>query len=189
MSEEFSDFGEEDAAGTPMETAVPEPSEDFYKISVPALSLFFHLKQFLPICLLITIVALAIMLSGAPIWALFAFVFCYAVCCKISLKIAENRANAQKYFRNGNSLGCEKKTFGFFSKNTFPLDEVARISLVQTPLMRICKIWTIEFFVSGDRFSEVRFYGLEDAAKIHKSLIAARAALISSRTKLGVPEE
>ncbi len=154
-----------------------------YEVAVQPLALYFHLGQFLPLCVIITLLAFFIMVSGAPIWALAIFLILYIVFYKISSSIAEKRALSQKYSRDGNSLTASGSYCGFFSRNTFTLDQISRIRLVQTPLMRFCKIWTIEFAVSGLSFSRIKFYGLTHAVRVQKSLINARATALNPRAR------
>ncbi len=156
---------------------------EHYEIALQPLALYFHLSQFLPICVVITVLAFFIMLSGAPLWAIVIFLILYVLFCKISSDVAEKRANSQKYSRDGNTLSARGSYCGFFSQNTFSLDQVSRITLVQTPLMRFCKIWTIEFAVSGGQLSRIRFYGLKRAIEVQKSLVNARAEVMNSKSK------
>ena len=157
--------------------------ENPYEIDLPALSLYFHLAQFLPalvivfaICLFVKI---ATSLTLVPIAAV-AFLI-YVALYKISSVLAERRANSVVYSLANNVLTSEEKCCGFFSQKSVQLQQVARITLVQTPLMRYCKIWAIEFEALIGNSSKVCFYGLAEATRVRESLITARAKVLNKQ--------
>lgn len=165
----------------------PEPKppkslqDNPYEISVNALAIYFHLRQFLPVFLILIFLALRILADGNFIWAAAVFFCTYVIFYKISTVIAERYAKSVVYaFKNG-VVSAESVYCGFFSQKTVPIDKVSRITLRRTPLMHFCKVSALDLDVSGGSDNRIRLYGLAEAPRVRNALISARAAALKNK--------
>lgn len=157
-----------------------KPTGDDYEISRNALSLYFHLTQFLPALILIFLLCLAVFLPAWGAWLAGAlFFFLYIVFYKTSSLIADRCAKSVDYKLENDVLTAKTLYCGFYSQKKIALDQVEKITLVQSPLMRFCKIWAIDIISPNSR---VRLYGLKNAARLCQSLLYARAGAINKRS-------
>lgn len=167
----------------------PEPKpqkplqEKPYEISVGALSLYFHLRQFIPVFVILVFLALRILASGSFIWAAAIFFLLYVIFYKISSVLADRYAKSVVYSFEDNVLSAKTTYCGFFSQKTIPIDKVSRITLRQSPLMRFCKVYALDLDMSGGSDNRVRLYGLAEASRVRASLITARTSVINAKMK------
>ncbi|MCR5183387.1 MAG: hypothetical protein K6B46_01630 [Opitutales bacterium] len=176
------------------ETAVPEtpqneqgnsvPAESVdvieYKITPNRLTTYVHYRQFWPVLIVMFVVLTTIFcVCDKWLWplvllSLAVFFGLYS----ISTRIAAQRIASTKYTRNGNTISASNTYFGFYSKKAIELEQVSRISLIQTPLMKFCDVWAIEFMTTAN--TRVQIYGIKGAADVHRQLVEARAVALAA---------
>lgn len=154
-----------------------------YEISVTSLSLYFHLRQFIPVFIILVFLALRILASGELIWAAAVFFVLYVIFFKLSSVIADRYAKSVVYSFENNVLSAKTTYCGFFSQKTVPIEKVSRITLRRSPLMHFCKVYALDLDVSGGSDNRIRLYGLAEATRVRSSLITARTALANQKLK------
>lgn len=165
----------------------PEPkpqkplAETPYEISIPALSLYFHLRQFIPVFAFVALLALRVLAAGNLTLAVAIFFVLYVAFYLLSTRIADRYAKSVVYAFEKNVISAETTYCGFFSQKTIPIDKVSRITLRQTPLMRFCKVYALDLDISGGVQNRVRLYGLAEAARVRQALISARSVAVNAR--------
>lgn len=152
----------------------------FYPITPNRLTTYVHYQQFVPV-LILTIAALACIFCFCDEWlwvSVFAVMVAFFTLYRISTIFATRRTNSVKYSREGNTISVERSYFGTYSKKVIELEQVTRISLMRTPLMKFCDVWAIEFVLSSN--VRTRIYGIRDAANVHRQLVEARARALAA---------
>lgn len=163
------------------ENVVPENATTIvYPITPNRLTTYVHYQQFWPVLLLTTIALISILsICDAWMWFWVIFTLCvFFVLYRISTNIAAKRTGSVKYTRVGNTISAERVYCGFYSKKVIELEQVTRISLLQTPLMKFCDIWAIEFMTNANNCT--RIYGIKNAADVHRHLVEARAISLAA---------